>query len=44
MTIDEIMEGDAARMRANQLKASAKAAKERARQMKIQADSTGEQV
>ncbi len=44
MTIDEIMEGDAAQMRVDRLKANAKAAKERARQMKNQADATGEQV
>ena len=44
MTIDEIMEGDAAQMRVDRLKANAKATKERARQMKNQADATAEQV
>jgi len=37
VTIDEMMEGDAAQMRADRLKANAKATKERARQMKNKA-------
>jgi len=44
MTLDEIMEGDAAQMRVDRLKANAKATKERARQMKNQADATGAQL
>ena len=44
MTLEEIMEGDAAQMRVDRLKANAKTAKERARQMKNQADATAEQL
>ena len=44
MTIDEILEGDASQMRVDRLKANAKAAKERARQMKNQADANAEQL
>ena len=44
MRLDEIKNGNAAEKRVDRLKANAKAAKDRAKQMKVQADTSAEQL
>ncbi len=44
MRLDEIRSGTAAEKRVDRLKANAKAAKDRAKQMKVQADTSAEQL
>ena len=44
MTLEEIKQSGAAEKRVDRLKANAKAAKERAKQMKVQADTSAEQL
>ena len=44
MTLEEIKQSGAAEQRVNRLKANAKAAKDRAKQMKVQADTSAEQL
>ena len=44
MTLEEIKQNGAAEQRVNRLKANAKAAKDRAKQMKVQADTSAEQL
>ena len=44
MTLEEIKQSGAAEQRVNRLKANAKAAKDRAKQMKVQADQGAEQL
>jgi len=44
MRLDEIKNGTAAEKRVDRLKANAKAAKDRAKQMKVQADTSAEQL
>ena len=44
MRLDEIRSGTAAEKRVDRLKANAKAAKDRAKQLKVQADTSAEQL
>ena len=44
MTLEEIKQNGAAEKRVSRLKANAKAAKDRAKQMKVQADTSAEQL
>jgi len=44
MRLDEIKNGNAAEKRVDRLKANAKAAKDRAKQMKVQAETSAEQL
>lgn len=44
MTLEEIKQGNAAEQRVRRMKAQAKAAKDRARQLKVNADTNAEQL
>ncbi len=44
MTLEEIAKGGAAEQRVKRMKAQAKAAKDRAKQLKVNADTNGEQL
>ncbi len=44
MTLEEIKHGNAAEQRVNRMKAQAKSAKDRAKQLKVNADTNAEQL
>ena len=44
MTLEEIKQGNAAEQRVKRMKANAKSAKDRAKQLKVQADTNAEQL